>query len=105
MASIQLQRGHRTGVSRFRFPRLYRVRERERAAARKHRAKGKSSKLHKVLTSLVFVLVKLFEGLNAFPSSYVLRNWGLSIDYRAHAQAPLEAVPGVAAALLPVPAP
>ena len=32
------------------------------------------------------VLVKLFEGPNAFPSSYVLRNSGLSIDYRARAQ-------------------
>ena len=30
-------------------------------------------------------MVKLFEGPNAFPSSYVLRNWGLSIDYCARA--------------------
>ena len=86
MASIRLQCGHRTGVSASRV--CIGFGERETAAESKHRAKGKSSKLHKVLAYLVFVLVTLFAGLNAFPSSYVLRNWGLSIDYRAHAHLP-----------------
>ena len=59
--------------------------ERETAAESKHRAKANSPKVHKVLSSLMLPWSSYSRDRKPFPSSYVLRNRGLSIDYRAHA--------------------
>ena len=45
VTSIAMHEGIERGASRFRFPRLYRVREREAAAESKDRAKRENSRL------------------------------------------------------------